>query len=119
VAVNELTSADAVTAALDEFDTLGRDPFLARYGFGRAHRYYVERDGDEATWTYEPVIVNYLDVANSEYESEIVISIDPGGETAYVETQSTRGGRTAPPGPVRRAWSRLRGPNASTGDDCD
>lgn len=42
--LKDLTQA-AVTAALDEFDALGRDAFLKRYGFGPARSYFVERDG--------------------------------------------------------------------------
>ncbi|GAA5074057.1 hypothetical protein GCM10023319_08030 [Nocardia iowensis] len=32
-------------AAMGEFDRLGRDAFLARFGFGRARSYFVEVDG--------------------------------------------------------------------------
>jgi hypothetical protein len=38
VALGELTSAQAVEQALDEFDQLGRDAFLEKDGFGRARR---------------------------------------------------------------------------------
>jgi hypothetical protein len=41
MALSELTSKEAVEAALDEFDALGRDGFLAKYGFGRSRRYFV------------------------------------------------------------------------------
>jgi hypothetical protein len=41
----ELTRPEAVGAAMDEFDELGRDPFLEKYGYGRAKRYFVRRDG--------------------------------------------------------------------------
>lgn len=30
---------------MSEFDRLGRDEFLSRYGFGRARRYFLEHDG--------------------------------------------------------------------------
>jgi 5-methylcytosine-specific restriction protein A len=30
---------------MDEFDELGRDPFLAKYGYGHAKRYFVRRNG--------------------------------------------------------------------------
>src|SRR4051812_4918404 len=40
-----LTSRDAVVAAMREFDELGREGFLAKYGYGRANAYFVERDG--------------------------------------------------------------------------
>src|SRR5262249_35865887 len=35
----------AVERTLSEFDQLGRDAFLERYGFGRARAYFLERDG--------------------------------------------------------------------------
>jgi hypothetical protein len=41
VSLNELTSAEAVRAAIAEFDALGRDAFLAKYGFGGSRRYFV------------------------------------------------------------------------------
>jgi hypothetical protein len=40
-----LTRRDAVLSAMREFDDLGRDAFLAKYEFGRAHGYFVEHDG--------------------------------------------------------------------------
>lgn len=45
MSLGELTSAEAVRAAMDEFDRLGREPFLAKYDFGEAKRYFVRRDG--------------------------------------------------------------------------
>src|SRR6188474_168825 len=47
MALPQLTSAEAVTRALDEFDELGRGAFLAKYGYGEAKRYLVERDGKQ------------------------------------------------------------------------
>ena len=41
--ISELTSTSAVTRALDEFDALGRDAFLDKYGFGPAREYFVRR----------------------------------------------------------------------------
>src|ERR1700704_49226 len=46
MALDELTSRLAVESALDEFDALGREAFLDKYGFGRARRYFVRRDGN-------------------------------------------------------------------------
>jgi hypothetical protein len=43
--VKKVTSHEAVEAAMDEFDTLGRDAFLEKYNFGPALRYFVMRDG--------------------------------------------------------------------------
>ena len=36
---------DAVRAAMAEYDSLGRDEFLKKHGYGRALRYFL-RDGD-------------------------------------------------------------------------
>ena len=38
-------TAEAVHSTLDEFDKLGRDAFLARYGFGPARSYFLIHDG--------------------------------------------------------------------------
>jgi MoxR-like ATPase len=46
MALSDLTSREAVESALDEFDVLGRDAFLEKYGFGRSRRYFVQRDGN-------------------------------------------------------------------------
>lgn len=39
--LNQLQSATAVQAALDEFDSLGRTKFLEKYGFGKSREYLV------------------------------------------------------------------------------
>ncbi|HEY0822051.1 MAG TPA: hypothetical protein VGD46_24965, partial [Rhizobacter sp.] len=39
--LSDLTSADAVQRALDEFALLGQDAFLQRYGYGKASNYLV------------------------------------------------------------------------------
>jgi 5-methylcytosine-specific restriction enzyme A len=44
VALKDLSSRDAVLRALSEFDQLGRDAFLARYGFGFARSYELLHD---------------------------------------------------------------------------
>lgn len=41
----DLTSADAVFRALTEFDRVGRDQFLAQYGFQKSRSYFLVRDG--------------------------------------------------------------------------
>jgi MoxR-like ATPase len=41
----ELTDPTAVNKAMDEFDQIGRDTFLRKYGFGRSRNYFVERNG--------------------------------------------------------------------------
>jgi hypothetical protein len=45
VALADLTSRDAVLAAMEEFDKLGRDQFLERYHFRRARDYEVVHGG--------------------------------------------------------------------------
>ena len=45
MALRDLSDRAAVVAALDEFDRIGRTAFLTKYGFGRAQRYLVRRDG--------------------------------------------------------------------------
>ena len=44
VPLSDLTRP-SVSAALDEFDRLGRELFLDKYGFGKARSYFVVRNG--------------------------------------------------------------------------
>jgi hypothetical protein len=39
--LRDVTDRNAVLAAIDEFDALGRDAFLSKYGFGPARKYFV------------------------------------------------------------------------------
>ncbi|CAN7453800.1 DUF3578 domain-containing protein [Pararhizobium sp. LjRoot235] len=45
MALSDLTDPAAVTAALDEFDQLGRESFLQKYGFRPARAYFIRRNG--------------------------------------------------------------------------
>src|SRR5215213_5914370 len=45
MALTDLTDPQAVQAALEEFDRIGREAFLARYGFGPALRFFLVADG--------------------------------------------------------------------------
>jgi hypothetical protein len=45
MAVGELTSRDAVLAAIAEYDALGQEAFLAKHGYGRGLRYYLVHEG--------------------------------------------------------------------------
>lgn len=45
MSVNLLTSREAVLQALREWDDLGRDEFLRKYGYGSAKSYFVQHDG--------------------------------------------------------------------------
>lgn len=44
--VKRVTDRAAVEAAMDEYDQIGRDAFLAKYRFGPALRYFVTRHGN-------------------------------------------------------------------------
>jgi hypothetical protein len=41
----EAVTSGGIEEALDEFDRLGREPFLRKYGFGHAQKYFIERNG--------------------------------------------------------------------------
>ncbi|MGO4569433.1 hypothetical protein AB4Z52_31405 [Rhizobium sp. 2YAF20] len=43
--LSDLTDPTAITAALDEFDQLGRENFLQKYGFRPAKAYFIRRNG--------------------------------------------------------------------------
>ena len=43
--LSDLTDPAAVDAAMNEFDRIGRDNFLHKYGFGPSRAYFVSRDG--------------------------------------------------------------------------
>lgn len=45
MSLGDLTSRQAVLDAIAEFDRLGRDVFLDKYGFGRAREYFLVVDG--------------------------------------------------------------------------
>jgi hypothetical protein len=44
MALGDLT-ANAVNAAIDEYEQMGGEAFRAKYGFGAARDYFVIRDG--------------------------------------------------------------------------
>jgi hypothetical protein len=44
MAFSDLSDASAIERALTEFDELGREAFLQKYGFGRARHYFVQRE---------------------------------------------------------------------------
>jgi len=45
-AIRDLTDRDAVLAAMREFDEIGRDAFLDKYGFGRSQKYRILHEGN-------------------------------------------------------------------------
>lgn len=42
--LTDLTSSRAVDEAMNEFDELGQEAFLKKYGFGEAREYFVRRN---------------------------------------------------------------------------
>jgi len=44
--LTHLTDPDAVQQALNEFDDIGRDQFLTKYGYGKALSHFVRRNGN-------------------------------------------------------------------------
>lgn len=44
--LSNITSREPVLAAIKEYDRIGRDPFLEKYGFGGFCRYWLVRDGN-------------------------------------------------------------------------
>ena len=45
MALSDIQSRKAILAAVEEFNQLGRESFLAKYGFGHARRYFLDFDG--------------------------------------------------------------------------
>jgi putative restriction endonuclease len=41
----QIKSRESILKAIQEFDRLGRDEFLSRYGFGKARSYFLENGG--------------------------------------------------------------------------
>ena len=47
MALSDVTDPASINAAMDEFDRLGRDVFLRKYGFGGSRVYFLRRDGKD------------------------------------------------------------------------
>jgi hypothetical protein len=45
--LKDITDRQAVLRAIEEFDDLGREGFLSKYGFGTATGYFVSAGGKE------------------------------------------------------------------------
>lgn len=45
MSIGEVSDPNAVRAALAEYDAIGRDAFLEKYGFGRTRSYWLDLDG--------------------------------------------------------------------------
>lgn len=79
------TSREAVLAAVAEFDDLGRDEFLSRYGFKPARTYFLEHGGNE-------------------YDSKAIVGVAYGyaNETAALTPKDFSGGDAAAANVLRR-----------------
>jgi hypothetical protein len=42
MALSDITDPGAIRAAMAEYDNIGQEAFLNKYGFGRARRYYLQ-----------------------------------------------------------------------------
>ncbi len=42
MAISDILDPGSVRQAIDEFDSMGRKAFLAKYGFGEARSYFLE-----------------------------------------------------------------------------
>ena len=49
--ITELNDSNAVASAIKEFDEIGRDRFLQKYGFGPARRYFLVEGGQPRVLT--------------------------------------------------------------------
>ena len=45
MALADLTDSTAVVKAIEEFDSLGRQAFLDKYGFGESRGYFLRHEG--------------------------------------------------------------------------
>jgi hypothetical protein len=74
----EIKRAGSVLAAVREFDRIGRERFLEKYGFGRARRYY-------------------LDIEGKRYDSKAIVGAAHGyefGDAGPLTSAQLRGGET-------------------------
>ena len=46
MSLKNITDRQAVQSAINECRSLGRDAFLKKYGYGKAHGYFVEENGE-------------------------------------------------------------------------
>lgn len=49
-------TADAIEAAMDEFDAIGLEGFKSQYGFGRPQKYWVRRPGNEKLYPAKAIV---------------------------------------------------------------
>ena len=47
MSLNELSDRESVIKAIEEFDSLGREGFLLKYGFSRSRIYFLNHEGKQ------------------------------------------------------------------------
>lgn len=77
--LKDITARSAVLSAMAEFDSIGREVFLAKHRFGKARSYFIEHDGRR----YDSKAI--VGVAHGIQHGEALASADfSGGEGAVV-----------------------------------
>jgi hypothetical protein len=67
MALRDLTDSHAVEMAIQEFDELGRDAFLEKYGFGPSRAYLIRVNGND-----------YIRVNGNDYDSRAIAGVAQG-----------------------------------------
>jgi hypothetical protein len=66
VSISEVTDPQAIESAMLEFDRVGREAFLAQYGFGPARQYFVRAARHGRVIPHQVIIgATYLPVQRS------------------------------------------------------
>jgi hypothetical protein len=95
--LRDLTDPDAVLSAIQEFDVLGRDQFLTKYGYGRARTFMLRWD-------------------EKDYDSKAIagaaLAYQPGVELPLTAAEFN-GGETGAVARLRALGFRVRGTQAS------
>lgn len=58
---NDLTVKSAVESAINEFEEIGREAFLSKYGFGPARSYFLYtrvQDTTQKPYSMQPRVIN-------------------------------------------------------------
>jgi len=119
VALSDLTKT-AVDSTLAEFDEIGREAFLRRYGFGEARRYFLLRDGKRydskaiAGVAHGRIDQNHAMLKNSDFtggEGSVATPLRRIGYEVVVDEAGAEAGRKLDPFAVitARALEQLEG----------
>lgn len=92
--LEDLTARSAVLSAMAEFDSIGREAFLAKHEFGEARSYFIEHDGRR----YDSTAI--VGVAHGIQHGEALASADfSGGEATVVRCLEGLGFEVSRPAP--------------------